>query len=294
MKRNLWLLVLLILVLVVAVIYWPRRTIPQHPWFEQFDAYPLVIAHADDTGQGLWPGNTMPFLEGVAGIGVDVLEMDVHMSADGHIVLMHDDTVDRTTSGSGHVSEKTLAELKALEVGGNWSPDGGATTPYEGRGLQVPTVEEVFRRFPNYPMVIEIKQETPSIAGPFCALIRQYEMSEKVLVPSFSDQAIADFRAACPEVATAASSGEVRSFVVANFLLASNLLNPDYEAFQVPEESGGIPVVIPHFVKGAHDRSLQVHIWTINEEGDMRRFIEMGVDGIMTDRPDILLDILDR
>jgi len=76
--------------------------------------------------------------------------------------------------------------------------------------------------------------------------------------------------------------------------MATNLLNPAYQAFQVPEESGGIPVVIPHFVNSAHDHGLQVHIWTINEEADMLRFIDLGLDGIMTDRPDILMQILGR
>lgn len=294
MKRFWKLAGLLLLVLLLVFIFWPRRAIPQHPWFSQFDSYPLVIAHADDTGQGLWPGNTMLFLEGVAELGVDVLEMDAHMTKDGQIVLMHDDSVDRTTDSSGLVSELTLEEIRSLEVGGNWTQDNGTTYPYKDQGLQVATVEEVFQRFPEYPMIIEIKQESPSMAEPLCALINQYDMSEKVLVPSFSDQAISEFRSTCPQVATAASSGEVRRFVIANFLLATNLLNPAYQAFQVPETSGSIPVVIPHFVNGAEDHNLQTHIWTINEADDMERFLEMGVDGIMTDRPDILLDILER
>lgn len=293
--NRLWrILGLLLIVLLLAFVLLQRRSIAQHPWFDQFNNYPLVIAHADDTGQGLWPGNTMLFLESVAELGVDVLEMDAHMTRDGHVVLMHDDTVNRTTDGAGLISNMTLEEIKTLEVGGNWSQDDGATYPFRSQGLQVPTVEEVFQRFPDYPMVIEIKQEAPSMADPFCALIREYGMSEKVLVPSFSAQAIKEFRAACPEVATAASGDEVRSFVIANFLLATNLLNPAYQAFQVPEESSGIPVVIPHFVNSAQDHNLQVHIWTINDAHDMKRFLEMGVDGIMTDRPDILLDILGR
>jgi glycerophosphoryl diester phosphodiesterase len=174
--------------------------------------------------------------------------------------------VDRTTDGSGLVSNLALQELQELEVGGNWTQDGGVTYPYQGQGVRIPMVEEVFQRFPDHPMVIEIKQELPSMAEPFCALIRRYDMTEKVLIPSFSDRAISEFRAACPEVATAASSEEVRTFIVANFLLATKILKPDYQAFQVPEESGGIPVVIPYFVNSAHGHGLQVHVWTINEE----------------------------
>ncbi|MDX1414210.1 MAG: glycerophosphodiester phosphodiesterase [Candidatus Promineifilaceae bacterium] len=292
-----WLLIVLIILLLalLALTLWTRPS-PEHPFFTQFndDQYPLVIAHADDTGQGLWPGSTMLFLEGVAGMNVDVLELDLHMTRDGYIVVMHDDTVDRTTNGSGKISAMTLEEIKELEVGGNWSPDGGQTFPYRGQGLQVPTLEEVFVRFPDYPMNIEIKQEEPSMAQPLCDLLRENGMAEKVIVPSFSDQAMQEFRAVCPEVATAGSSSEVRNFVLLNFILLSNLLTPTYEAFQVPLISSGIPVVIPSFVKTAHDRNLQVHVWTINDPQEMKNLINIGVDGIMTDRPDILLDILGR
>jgi glycerophosphoryl diester phosphodiesterase len=282
------------LLLLGAAIVLRWSPVTSHSWFAQFDAYPLVIAHADDTGQGMWPGNTMVFLENTAEIGVDVLEMDAHMTRDGHIVLMHDARVDRTTDGQGAVSELTLQEIETLEVGGNWSPDGGTSHPYRGQGLRVPTLDAAFRRFPDFPMVVEIKQESPSMAIPLCNLIREHNMEERVLVPSFSDIAIKEFRSACPEVATAASSDETRAFVIASFLVATGLLSPAYQAFQVPEESGGIPVVIPHFVNSAHARGLQVHVWTINKAEDMARLLDMGVDGVMTDRPDLLLALLGR
>jgi glycerophosphoryl diester phosphodiesterase len=227
-------------------------------------------------------------------MGVDVLEMDAHMTSDGQIVLMHDDLVDRTTNGTGLVSDHTLAEIKALEVAGNWTQDDGAAYPYQGQGLQVPTVAEVFERFPDYPMIIEIKQDSPDMTGPFCDLIRQYDMAEKVLVPSFDDNTIKAFRAACPEVATASASNETRAFVIAGFLQATNLLTPAFQAMQVPESSGGIPVVIAPFVTNAHRYNLQVHVWTINDPADMERLIQMGVDGIMTDRPDLLIPLLGR
>lgn len=293
--RKFWLLLIPILLIValIALSFWKRPS-PTHPYFANFDTYPLVFAHADDTGQGLWPGNTMPFFKGVSDLGVDVLELDVHMTSDGHIVVMHDDTVDRTTDGTGKVSELTLREIKSLEVGGSWSPDGGTTYPYRGQGLRVPTLAELFYLFPDIPMNIEIKQAEPSIAVPLCTMIRNFNRSEKVLVPSFSDAAMAEFRAACPEVATAGSTSEVRSFVLLNFAFLSNLLAPSYQAFQVPETSSGISVVNPRFVQAAHRRNLQVHVWTINDPGDMQRFIAMGVDGIMTDRPDLLLQKLGR
>lgn len=292
-----WLLIVLVIffILLIAITFWTRPS-PTHPFFSQFDPdqYPLVIAHADDTGLGLWPGSTMLFLEESAALGVDILEIDVHMTQDGHLVVMHDHMVDRTTNGSGSISDLTLEEIKDLQVGGNWTQDEGQTYPYRGAGLQVPTLDEVLARFPGYPMNIEIKQESPSIAQPLCDKLRQNDMAEKVIVPSFSDPALAEFREICPEVATAASSSEVRNFVLLNFILLSNLLSPQYQAFQVPQSSSNIPVVIPSFVNTAHDRNLQVHVWTVNDPEAMIRLTEMGVDGIMTDRPDILLQQLGR
>jgi glycerophosphoryl diester phosphodiesterase len=290
------LIVLAVFVVVIAGLWLTARPVAPHPFFAQFrpEQYPLVIAHADDTGQGLWPGNTLLFLENVAALGVDVLEMDTHLTRDGVVVLMHDDTVERTTTGQGNVWDLTLAEIKTLEVAGNWTPDEGVTYSYRGQGLRVPTLEEVFQRFPEYPMIVEIKQESPSMAAPLCELIRRYTMQSRVIVPSFSDTAMREFRRACPEVATAASRGDVTPFVLFNFVFLADTFSPAYHAFQVPESSGGIPVTTPGFVAAAHRRKVQVHVWTVNDPADMRRFIEMGVDGIMTDRPDVLQELLGR
>ncbi len=285
-----------LVVVVIGGAWLTARPAPEHAFFQNFQPAqsPLVIAHADDTGQGLWPGNTLVFLEGVARLGVDVLEMDVHMTADGQIVLLHDDTVDRTTNGQGRVWDLTLEAVQALEVGHNWTPDEGATYPYRGQGVVIPTLEAVFERFPGYPMIIEIKQEAPSLAQPLCALIRRYSMQDHVIIPSFSDTAIREFRQACPEVATAASRGEVTPLVLLNFVFLADTVTPVYHALQVPEVSGGIPVVTPSFVAAAQRRNLDVHVWTVNDRADMERFIAMGVDGIMTDRPDVLMELLGR
>jgi glycerophosphoryl diester phosphodiesterase len=132
------------------------------------------------------------------------------------------------------------------------------------------------------------------MADPFCNLIREYKMEENVIVASFSDLAITSFRRLCPEVATAPGGDEVRNFVLLNFIFLSEILNPDYQVFQVPIESGGIPVVTKSFVKAAHNRNIQIQVWTINDPVEMQRLIDLGVDGIMTDRPDLLLELLGR
>jgi glycerophosphoryl diester phosphodiesterase len=267
---------------------------PSHVWFDPFDRYPLVIAHADTAGTSPWPGDTMLFLENVAALGVDVLEMNVNMTGDGHIVLNHDVTVDETTDGAGTISDMTLAEVRALDAAYDWTQDDGATYPYRGQGIGIPTREEVCQTFPDYAMIVEIKQEAPSMAQPLCDLIRQYGMETQVIVPSFSDVATAEFRAACPDVATAASTNEVKQFVYLSFAFLGNPATPPYFAMQVPIKRSGITIIPPGFVANAHRRGLQIHAWTINDPADMRMLMDMGVDGIMPDRPDVWLEMLGR
>lgn len=292
------LLVLLGLAVVAAIsiggLMLVAQPAPAHPFFTRFAHAPLVMAHADDTGDGLWPGNTMVFLEGAAGLGVDVLEMDVHMTRDGVLVLMHDDTVDRTTSGTGRIRDFTLAELQALEVAGNWTQDGGRTHPYRGEGLRVPTLEQVFERFPDYPMNIEIKQAAPSLVAPLCRMIRAHGKQDHVLVASFHDDAIRGLRETCPELATSAGPGEGKRFFVLMVLGLTGTVSPAYHAFQAPVTYRDITLIKPSLVAAAHDRGVHVHAWTINDPDEMQRLIDMGVDGILTDRPDILMDLLGR
>jgi len=264
---------------------------PDHPFFDQFETYPLVIAHA---GSELYPTDTLYALEQYANMGVDILEMDVHMTKDRHIILIHDDTVDRTTDGTGDVREMTLAELQSLDAGYYWTKDDGETYPFRGQDIKIPTLEEVFQTFPDYPMIIEIKQENPRMEQDLCNLLRELNMQEKVMIPSFSNTVMERFRQGCPEVATAASSGEVRNFVYRNFALVAGTISPKYYALQVPEERDGIPIVTKLLIFFANWRNVQVQIWTINDPEEMQRFIEMGVHGIMTDRTDLLLEILGR
>jgi glycerophosphoryl diester phosphodiesterase len=294
--RHKWLIVLLAVVLVLVAVYAVlallARPEAEHPFFGQFQEQPLVMAHRG--GRGLWPENTMVAFQHAVDLGVDVLEMDIHSSADGVLVVMHDDAVDRTTDGAGPIHSFTLEQLKALDAGYNWSSDGGQTFPYRGQGITVPTVEELFIAFPDMPMNIEIKQVEPSLAAPFCKLIRDHGKTDQVLVASFYKEAMEEFRRECPEVATTAVESEVRTL----FILSKVMLEADYDlpaqAVQVPEYSGGLHVLTPRFVDAAHHRNLEVHAWTINEAEDMQRLIDLGVDGIITDYPDRLLTLLGR
>ncbi len=281
--------VLVIVYIILALLAEPAT---DHLFYSEGPPRPWVIAHQG--GDGLWPSNTMFTFERAVEMGVDVLEMDMHGTADGKLVIMHDSTVDRTTNGSGRINEMTLAEIKALDAGYNWSEDDGQTYPFRGMGITMPTLEEVFTAFPDYRMNIEIKQAEPSIIEPFCQMIRDHQMENQVLVPSFNQESVKEFRQACPEVATSAGESEVIAFFVLSKLFLENNYNPEATALQVPEMRSGLTVLTQRLIDAAHKRNMEVHPWTIDDVEDMQRMLDMGVDGIITDRPDLMMDLLGR
>ncbi|WP_027459773.1 glycerophosphodiester phosphodiesterase [Deinococcus murrayi] len=250
----------------------------------------LNIAHQG--GELLRPSNTMLAYRHAAAVGVDMLEMDLHATQDGALVLSHDATLDRLTDTQGRIADLTLAEVRAADAGYAFSPDGGQTFPYRGQGVQVALLSEVLNEFPKLPLVIELKQESPSIAVPFCRALREAGATERVIAASFSDRALNEFRAACPEVMTSMTERELRPLVLLSKVGLSGLAPPPGRVAQVPVRAGNITVVTPAFVRAMHRRGVAVQVWTVNDPNEMRRLIRMGVDGIITDRPDLLAEIL--
>lgn len=292
MKLKPWRIVaaLALLVLFFFLVLTPGAE--AHPYYEGVTA-PQVIAHQG--GDGVWPGDTLFAFEKAVEVGADVLEMDAHITKDGHIVLMHDETVDDTTEGTGLIEGMTLAELKQLDAAYDWSNDDGQTFPYRGQGIQVTALAEVFERFPQMRYVIEIKKSGIPVEQPMCDLIRQYGMQDKVLIASFHDEVMQTFRATCPEVATSASRGEVTRFVILGKIFLSGLVAPGYESIQPPydpEESYNIPIMTRRFIRESHRKNIKVEPWTVDDPDLMRQYIEWGVDGIITDRPDLMVALL--
>ena len=287
-----------VLALVALYGYLARSARPaaSHPYFARAEEgrprSPLVIAHRG--GAGLWPENTLHAFERAAGLGVDVLELDVRRTADDELVVIHDATVERTTDGRGAVSSLKLSEIKRLDAGFRWTTDGGQSFPLRGRGVTVPTLREVFAAFPRMRYNIEPKQEDASAVAPLCRLIRETGMTQRVLVASFGSGVLEAFRRECPEVATSASAAEASKFLTLSRTGLENTFSPAAKALQVPEYAGGVRVLTRDFVEAAHARNLQVHAWTINDAEAMERLLGVGVDGIMTDYPDRLLKVLGR
>lgn len=285
-------LAILFLAFVASVIVNPKA--PPTRYYEDAPRT-LVIAHQG--GDGVWPGDTMLAFENAVHIGADVLEMDAHITKDGQIVLMHDEEVDRTTDGEGLIEEITLDNLKKLDAAYDWSIDDGKTFPYRGQGIQVPTLEEVFQRFPQMRYVIEIKLTKNPIEKPLCDLIRRYSMQDKTLIGSFHDDAMRNFRATCPEVATSAARNEVRNYVLLGKAFLWGFYLPRFQTVQPPwdpEESLGIQIMTERFVRESHQKNIRVEPWTVNDPVLMKQYIEWGVDGIITDRPDLLVEALGK
>lgn len=263
-----------------------------HPFFRRDGARPLVIAHRG--GAGLWPENTLYAFGRAAELGVDVIELDVRATADGTLVVFHDATVERTTGGEGRVGEMTLAELKRLDAAYRWTPDGGRTFPLRGSGIGVPTLEEVFAALPEMRFNIEPKRGTASVSKALCRVVRERGMSEKVLIASFTQTVLEEFRAECPGVATSGGPAEVSKFLVLSKTGLGESYSPPMQALQIPEQAGGMRMITGGFVEAAHERNLQVHAWTVNDEARMSGLIKLGVDGIMTDYPDRLMALRER
>lgn len=268
-----------------------RRT--SRPYYAAFLA-DRVHVHAHAGGDHLHPGNTMVAFAHAVDLGVDVLELDTQITADGVIVVIHDDTVDRTTDGSGRVADRTLAEMQALDAGFDWRPPGDETTPWRGRGLTVPTLAQVLEAFPNVGVNLDMKSEDPRVPQATCTVVRAAGRERSVMVASFHDEQLTRFRTLCPDVATSAGPGEVRAFYVFNLLGLGRWTAPAADAFQVPVRQGSIEVVTSRMLRGLRERNVRLDVWTVNDEAEMRRLIDLGVDGLITDRPDLALALLGR
>jgi len=256
--------------------------------------WPIAFIHRG--GAAVVPEDTiLGFREGLK-YGDAVIECDIHSTLDGELVVMHDEIVERTTNGTGRISELSYVEIQRLDAGYHFTADNGATFPWRGRGVTVPTLGQIYAEFPGRPVNIEIKKcGRADIEERVAAAIAAAGAESRTLVVSQSRTTIQRFREASKhQVATASSSLELLGYWLLTLLHLTWLIDPPFQALQPPEKYKGIPVVTPGFVRTAHRQNLRVDVWTIDEEADMRRLLSYGVDGIMTDRPDLLARILEQ
>lgn len=261
---------------------WPRPR-PGHPYLA---GSPLLIAHRG--GAGLAPENTLAAFENaVRNWGADMLEMDVQSTKDGEVVVIHDDTVDRTTDGRGRVEELTWPEIRELDAGYRFlDPDGNST--FMGRGVAIPRFEEVLEALPGVRLNVEAKDGRSAPA--LVEVIRRHGAEERVLVAAEWERNRAAVRGYPGP--WGASRRHLTRFILLTRTPFGKYYTPDCEALQVPEIHRGIRILTHRFIREAHKRNLPIHVWTVDDPQDMRRLLAWGVDGIQTDRPDILAPIL--
>jgi glycerophosphoryl diester phosphodiesterase len=251
--------------------------------------HPRVIGHRGTAGTA--PENTMISFEFAAAIGVDVLETDIHLTRDKFVVVCHDERVDRTTNGSGRIEEMTLAELQQLDAGYNFCVDG--EYPYRGMGVVIPELEDLLKAFPDLPINIETKPDKAELRTIYFALLKKYGRLLDGSVLSAGDKLsmLRKVRQVMPY--TCCSKFETAVIVFMTGLGLRPRISKGATALQVPVRRGPLKIVTPRVVRAAHAMGLEVHVWTINDVDEMRRLLNMGVDGIFTDFPFELRRLVD-
>lgn len=228
----------------------------------------MVFAHRG--GSTLGPENTIVAFDRGLAAGADGLELDVRLSRDTIAVVHHDALLDRTTAARGPLRHRTAAEL--ADVG-------------------VPTLREVLARYPRTPVIIELKEDGPALACAVVDDVRRAGAMDCVCLGSFSLSALRAARKAAPNIPTSGARFEVRMALYRSWCGISPGRVP-YRAFQVPEISGDTRVVSPAFIKLAHTAGLVVQVWTVDEPDDIRRLLSWGVDGVISDRPDVAVEVV--
>ncbi len=250
-----------------------------------------IFAHRGASSEA--PQNTLPAFEIAWRQGADVIETDVHWTKDEELVICHDPRIDAVSNGRGEIAEMTYQQLLTYDFGYWFTRDGGRTYPYRGRGVRIAALREVLRAFPAAQFNVDLKPKRARV-GLFLRTLEEEGALERVTLASFHHGTLSEARARCPRLRTSASPLEVARLLA----LSRTGWKPrgrarlPFQAVQVPVRQYGIRVVTPHFVAFAHRLGLEVDVWTVDEPELMRELIRQGVDGIVTNSPQILQQLL--
>ncbi len=234
----------------------------------------------------------MPAIDNGMRLGADGLEFDVQLSSDGIPVVIHDHLLDRTTDRTGPVNNLTAAELARVDAGYRFELDG--QHPFRGQGIGVPRLAEVLEKYSGTRLIIEMKGGQPELARAVAAAIRKAGAIDRICVGSFYQSAVETIRAEHPDVITSASQHEARWTLHRSWLRWPFVSEQPYAAFQVPEHAGRLRVVSRAFVRQVHKQGQVLQVWVVNERDAIRRLLDWGVDGIISDRPDIAVATRDE
>lgn len=257
----------------------------RHPFLDR--ASPIAFAHrggADDA-----PENTLVAFAAAVALGYRYLETDVHLTRDGVLVAFHDARLDRVTDRRGAIAELEIAEVEAADAGHRFSCDGGRSFPFRDCGVRVPRLEALLSRWPRCRVNIDPK--TDACVAPLIALVDRLGAWERVCIGSFSDRRLRRVRR-LSQGRACTSMGPCAVAVARMASASGSMPRQGADCVQVPLRRGRIPIVTARFVRAAHRAQLPVHVWTVDDEPTMQRLLDLGVDGIMTNRPRLLRDVL--
>ena len=250
----------------------------------------MALVYAHRGGAALRPENTIAAFDHGLACGADGLELDVQLAQDGVVVVHHDTTLERTTNGRGPVASLTAAELAALDAGYHFG-DGQGGYPFRNQAIGVPRLREVLERYPGRMLIIELKSGGSLLAERVVDEVRAAGAVDRVAIGSFYADALRTVRRCEPAIATGAAKEETRWALYRSWV-GWTIGETPYREFQVPERSGLTPVVTRRFVSAAHRAGIAVKVWTVNAPADMRRLVSIGVDGLITDRPDLARSVI--
>ncbi|TFG63610.1 MAG: hypothetical protein E4H28_06180 [Gemmatimonadales bacterium] len=230
---------------------------------------------------GVAPENTIEAIEhGLAG-GAQAIEVDVHVATCGTLVTIHDDTLDRTTNGSGPVEQLDLPQLRALDAGFRFTPDHGLTYPNRETGVRIPTLDAAVEAAGSLPMILEVK--TCGAGRALATWLQGRADLDRFLVGGFDRAAVAP--AAAVAQWQCATREDLKPFILLGKLGLSWKVRPEIAAFMVPVRQGALRIVTRRFIGRAHGLGIGVYVWTVNRPGEMRALFDLGVDGLISDVP---------
>jgi glycerophosphoryl diester phosphodiesterase len=258
----------------------------ERPYFAR--EKPIRLAHRGS--RLLWPENTWRAFDGaIEGLGYTYVETDIRVTRDGVVVVFHDETLERTTNGVGKVSEWDWGDLRHLDAGYRFSPD-DENYPSRGTGVVISRLDDTFDRYPDVCFNIDLK--APRSEWAVAEVIARTEATDRVLVGSFNDRRIARLRRITKgSVATAAGPSASVAMYAASRL--GRTIRRNVDAYQLPMKIRG-GAVDQKLVHAVHESGAQLHVWTVNEPDQMHDLLDIGVDGIVTDRPDLLNIVLEE
>lgn len=253
-----------------------------------FNPEPVVLAHRGDSGS--FPENTMPAFESAERMGVHVIETDVHLSSDGEVVIWHDESLERISGDKRLISEMSWDEISRVNAGYHFTIDQGRTYPYRDHPVRPVLLKELLDRFPHMRFNVDLKDRQYLLVEAYAKILKDLNSVNRVITASFHRSVLEHYRKLVPSGHTSCTTREVLKLLL---LFRTGIQLPSSRKgstiAQVPEYIGKIKILTPRFVRFLHRNGFKVQVWTVNDEKDMCRFLRMGVDGIFTDNPALLM-----